>query len=1415
MRIEILDISDKFNPQQISATPLLGSVTTDLIFVDNVLYVIGKEGLLTLIDVSDPAYPVILGTNESLGYPESIALYNNYAIVASGGAGLRIIDLSNTAALREVSYIYTNGYAYDIQIVDTLAYIACGEAGLSIFDLSNPLAPKEIGNTNTPGIAQAVEVVGMTAFLADNWTGLRIIDVSNPEKPRELGHYDTPGQAIDITISGSHAFVADAFKGICMIDISNIAAPYELKVYDSGSPVQHVNRVIYGDGVVFLADDEKGFGIVDFSAPGNPIVKGFYLPLSYAEGITVQDHYAYVASGYGGLQVIDISNPEQPLLTASSPTTNFATRITTKDSYAYIANLLSKETQLAGITIFDISVPENPIEISHFMADRGPPRDLAVQDSIAYFPNEWGMQLVDISNPYAPFEVATLQMEAVYEMNTTVGIDVAYPFAYVVQDSGLTVVDVSDPANLNIVGSFPRHHWPLDVTINGNVAYYLDGGLFSLDITNPAEPTQLDYAEAGGLRLSIDQNVAYIASYPQKEVIAVDISDPADMQILDRQKTLFRAMETAVMGDYLYVADADGGVLVFKIVRNDLKNLEGKYSNNSGDTLWVYNSSDSGVGSFRDCLEQIDEGQTILFDSAVFPQQNPTTISLFSALPMIGAHNSIIDASNAGVIINGENLSGHNVGLHIEGQHIKVHGFQIINFSSGVEFTKNSEDCILGGNRSTGTGPAGMGNVICGLVIRGKNNVVVGNLIGTDVTGSVLLNGPNNGNEVGFIEAENNRIGGLNEWERNIIAGGLGMGSVEVFSNKIIGNYIGIDITGTSRFEMKERTVSILAGTYNNLIQNNLIGGNLTVSDPGTSYNTIIGNIVGLNASGSAALGGPCSIGADEPYNRIGGTEPAERNVVAGSGMNGIGVGKHSVFVLGNYIGTDITGTIAIGNNRGIFIGGEHHFIGGATENERNIISGNSVGINLSGDYHYIAGNFIGIDKNGFAMGNSGQGVNFERGSHNYIGPNNRIMFNQESGIDISGNTNRQNVISRNAIAGNGGKGIALTDGSNEGLAAPILNQTTQNTVSGTAEPNAYIEIFSDPEDEGFMYEGTTRSDSLGNFTFTLEKGLAGPNITATATDTDGNTSEFSSKLQGVNLPPFLVQPINDVNLNEDFGNQLISSNLYDFFSDTPSEAQLIFTVSSSDSTTQPVVKNDSLFISSVLNIWGEDTIVITASDLPGLSVKDTFFVQINPINDVPEFINLPDTLAFAHNSSDSLFIWDYIMDPETPDSLLAFEFYINSDSLIIYYNSTSGYLMLSAHNGYYRQTILAISVTDDSAAVASDSLLVLVNQPSGIQNFTGQIPKSFKLYQNYPNPFNPETTILFDLPRQGHVKVEIYNIMGQRTRTLVDEIKHPGSYKIVWDAKNDNGNIVSSGVYFVKFVTKKIIKLKKVLFLQ
>lgn len=82
-------------------------------------------------------------------------------------------------------------------------------------------------------------------------------------------------------------------------------------------------------------------------------------------------------------------------------------------------------------------------------------------------------------------------------------------------------------------------------------------------------------------------------------------------------------------------------------------------------------------------------------------------------------------------------------------------------------------------------------------------------------------------------------------------------------------------------------------------------------------------------------------------------------------------------------------------------------------------------------------------------------------------------------------------------------------------------------------------------------------------------------------------------------------------------------------------------------------------------------------------------------------------------------------------------------------------------------------------------------------QNASGDLPLSFDLKQNYPNPFNPTTTIGFDLPRTSHVTINIYNINGQLVKTLVNKQFAAGSHEHVWNAADNSGQIVPSGLYF------------------
>jgi hypothetical protein len=286
-----------------------------------------------------------------------------------------------------------------------------------------------------------------------------------------------------------------------------------------------------------------------------------------------------------------------------------------------------------------------------------------------------------------------------------------------------------------------------------------------------------------------------------------------------------------------------------------------------------------------------------------------------------------------------------------------------------------------------------------------------------------------------------------------------------------------------------------------------------------SDHNTIRGlQIVGFTDAGIALYGGA-------QYNLIGGdrgigTGPlGQGNLISSNGNFGIGLfeeGTSFNTIQGNTIGINLEGTATWGQARdGIHSNGANH----------NLITGNVIGGNENGVYlccvadgrNKVTDNIIGTDPSGMiSLGNRQAGVLIDRTHSNVIGPGNLIAHNDGQGILFWQDT-ADNMVTQNSIHDNGEQGINLGSNRIYRPAAPLIFDfdLVSGSLSGWACPDCTVEVFSDNNEEGAIYEGQATADSSGVFALDKDIAFAGPHLTATARDMSGNTSEFSTPVSG------------------------------------------------------------------------------------------------------------------------------------------------------------------------------------------------------------------------------------------------------------------------------------------------------------
>lgn len=323
--------------------------------------------------------------------------------------------------------------------------------------------------------------------------------------------------------------------------------------------------------------------------------------------------------------------------------------------------------------------------------------------------------------------------------------------------------------------------------------------------------------------------------------------------------------------------------------------------------------------------------------------------------------------------------------------------------------------------------------------------------------------------------------------------------------------------------------------------------------------------------------------------------------------------------------------------------------------------------------------------------------------------------------------------------------------------------------------------------------------DSAGLFTVSFS-------VYDTSMASDSDT--LSIRIINVNDPP-RIQALPQISFNEDQNFDFPINNWYNLIHDPETPDSLLFySTENSGNHVYSNINNGIVHFSADTNWYGLDTLILIVSD-GTLAVSSSIPVHILPVNDSPLIVNLPDSIYFPNDSTYTLDLINFESDVDLPDDELFWTFQANNQIVSINYDTLAKSVTLTA-DGFLGNLFLFLTLTDNAGLFDSDTLKLVVGQPTVIERFTAFIPKNFHISQNYPNPFNPITVIEYGIPKNGKVQIDLFNMVGQRVRTLVNEIQQAGYYSVKIDASN-----LSSGVYFYKMVSGNFTETRKMLLIR
>lgn len=484
--LQIVDISDPLSPELTGACatnyhPMHIKVKDNFAYIADYLY-------LTIVNIADASSPFITDTimSTEMNIASRLDVAGDYAYMAQDYQGMTVYNVSDPYNIVYAGRYDAHGSVIDIKVSGSAAYITLRDTTMMVIDVSTPSSPSLLGwhDSNMPYPTRpGIDVSGDYAFIADS-SLLRIIDVSNPSEPEFISYYNVYGPPLDVEVSGDYAYVANR-SGVKILDISGPGDPVEIGYH--WTPDKCLDLAIQ-DTMICAADAFNGFHFINVADPANPVEFLHYDTPKFVYCTTFDDNYFYVGDG-DSMIVYDITDITAPVQIASMYMPGTTREIEVSGQFAYVADYED------GVHIFDVSDPDECARVTDFF-EAGYPLSLEVAGNYLYVVVSIvlyisDLQIFDISDPYNPELLSVMHFDT-----TPYAIKVVGDYAFIAgMWAGVYVVNISNPLNPVLAGSFETPGIAWDVAVTDNHIYLADNfGLASLTY----EPGTIFCGDASG-----------------------------------------------------------------------------------------------------------------------------------------------------------------------------------------------------------------------------------------------------------------------------------------------------------------------------------------------------------------------------------------------------------------------------------------------------------------------------------------------------------------------------------------------------------------------------------------------------------------------------------------------------------------------------------------------------------------------------------------------------------------------------------------------------------------------------------------------------------------------------------------------------------------------------------------------------